>query len=289
VSKEDNVEAVYAFLRDRAKTGQAFTRKELADAVPGWVEETARTYISKQYLDYLEVLGPKQYRVLPEFKRLTYPEFLSLVTQVRHVFAVYNRASYQNVVVYEFFLPLTREDKLRKALDELFYRDTLDRRIREIGLDVMAGIVAREATESDDVFVSRVIGIIDARISGFSVSHVSGRFRVGPIITREQSGAQLAADKPYLIDETTAVVRFIIPCRGSRVEHEADFQLEDDEAVDRRALEAEVKQIRGLFFQVFVEAIVPTIRGEALIWMLEMSPKGSRLYELERKTRGPAS
>jgi len=27
----------------------------MADAVPGWLEETARTYISKQYLDYLEV------------------------------------------------------------------------------------------------------------------------------------------------------------------------------------------------------------------------------------------
>jgi hypothetical protein len=63
-----------------------------------------------------------------------------------------------------------------KALDELFYRDTLDR-----------------------------------RIGGFFISHVSGRFRTGPIVSRRDSAAKLASDKAYLIDETTAVVRFIIP------------------------------------------------------------------------------
>jgi hypothetical protein len=287
--KQDNQRAVFEFLRDHGKTGLSFTQQEMADAVPDWVEETARTYISKQYGDYLQKVGPKTYRVLPEFKRLSYDEFLELVTQVRHVFAVYNRATYERVVVYDFFLPLTREDKLRKTLDELFYRDTLDRRIREIGLDVMADIVPRTENEAEQAYVDRVIDIIDARIGGFSISHVSGRFRCGPIVTRKQSCDQLASDRHYLMDETTAVVRFIIPCRASRIEHEADFQIEDDSSLDQAALEAEVKQIRGLFFQIFVEAIVPTIRGEELIWMLETSPKGHRLYELVRAERERAS
>jgi hypothetical protein len=54
------------------------------------------------------------------FRRVTWNDFQEVVTQVRHPFARYNRATYQNVVIYDFLMPLTREDKLRKALDELF-------------------------------------------------------------------------------------------------------------------------------------------------------------------------
>jgi hypothetical protein len=286
MAKQDNQEAVYKFLREHARSGATFTTAEMGAAV-GWKGQTARTYISKQYADYLEVVGAGTFRVLPEFKRTSFEEFLDLVTQVRHVFAVYDRSTYEAVVVFDFLLPLTREDKLRKALDDLFFRDTLERRIHEAGLDVLARYIAREPDESDDKFVGRLIDFIDARIGGFSISHVSGRFRMGPILTREESGQRLAKDQPYLIDETTAVVRFIIPCIGSRASHGADFGVDDHSwrEEQRKAIAREVLQIRGLFFEIFVEGVVPTIRGEALIWMLETSPKGQRLYELTQKNR----
>ncbi|MEI9937437.1 MAG: hypothetical protein WDO69_09450 [Pseudomonadota bacterium] len=48
------------------------------------------------------------------------------MTQVRHSVTKYKRATYDAVVTYEFLLPLTQEGKLRLALDELFYRDTVE-------------------------------------------------------------------------------------------------------------------------------------------------------------------
>jgi hypothetical protein len=57
-------------------------------------------------------------------------------------------------------------------------------------------------------------------------------------------------------------------------------------------IHVEVRRIRTIFFELFVEALVPTIRGEKLIWMLETTPTGQRLYELDLikpKPKGTAS
>jgi hypothetical protein len=101
----------------------------------------------------------------------------------------------------------------------------------------------------------------------------------------------LVRDEPYLIDETTAVVRFIIPCRSSRTTHDGDFELGELEPARAEDVKLEVQRIRTIFFELFVEALVPTIRGEKLIWMLETTPSGQRLYELDLvmpKPRGNA-
>jgi hypothetical protein len=154
-----------------------------------------------------------------------------------------------------------------------------------VGLDVIGRYIARQKGEADKAYVSRVIQFIDDRIGGFSISHVSGRFRVGKILSRKESGDKLAADEPYLIDETTAVVRFIIPCASSKIEHDGDFELAEPEDAHSEAVEDEIAQIRGIFFEIFVEALVPSIRGEKLIWMLETTLMGQRLYELNLADR----
>jgi hypothetical protein len=168
--------------------------------------------------------------------------------------------------------------KLRKALDELFYRDTLKRRILEVGVATMAETIPREIGDNDDEYVDRVIAFIGDRIGGFSISHVSGRFRTGAILSREKSAEQIARDIPYLIDETTAVVRFIIPCLSSRTAHGVDFNLDEPAQAREADVKLEVRRIRTIFFEFFVEALVKTIRGEKLIWMLETTPTGQRLY-----------
>lgn len=281
---QTNQRAVFDFLRNQARSRATFTIPDINNAV-GWSGKTGATYVSKQYMDYLERVSKGAYRVLPEFKRLTWEEFQELVTQVRHPFAIYDRATFTSVVVYDFLMPLTREDKLRKALDELFYRDTLERRITEVGLDVIERYIPRQKGEAEKAHVTRVIQFIDDRIGGFSISHVSGRFRVGKILTRKESGDKLAADEPYLIDETTAVVRFIIPCASSKIQHDGDFELAEPEEAHSEAIEEEIGQIRGIFFEIFVEALVPSIRGEKLIWMLETTVMGQRLYELNLADR----
>lgn len=280
-----NQEQAYKFLRDKARSGEVFTKQDLG-VFTGWSGQTPGTYLSKHYKAYLirhSAFGgkPGQYKVLPEFKRVSWNEFQELVTQVRYPFASYRRANYRSVVIYEFLMPLTREDKLRRALDELFYRDTLERRLDEIGLDVLNGIISREASEEAEAYKSRVIDFIDSRIGGFSISHVSGRFRVDSILSRAETAERLAADQPYLIDETTAVVRFIVPCQSTKTVCGIDWNFYEQNDNPGMDLDNEVRQIRGIFFEVFVEALVPTIRGEKLIWLLETTPEGTQLYELD--------
>src|SRR5947208_1880614 len=126
--------AVYEFLQEFARSGATFKTADLNTRM-GWKGQTAGTYRSKHFGAYLERVSKGVYRVIPEFRRVTWAEFQELVTQVRRPFASYNRATFGAAVVYDFLMPLTREDRLKKALDELFYRDTLERRIQEIGLN----------------------------------------------------------------------------------------------------------------------------------------------------------
>jgi len=104
----------------------------------GWSKSTVQTYISKQYRDVLEARPDGTITVKAEFQRMSLEEFLQLTTQKRKIFAKYERNRFQEVVSYEFLLPLTREDLLRKALDDLFYEDAVRQRISEIGLSKLA-------------------------------------------------------------------------------------------------------------------------------------------------------
>lgn len=276
---------VFNFLRERARSGVQFKTQDINDAM-GWKGQTARTYRSKHFAAYLEKVSPGVFRVIPEFRRVTWAEFQDLVTQVRRPFASYERSTYQHVVIYDFLMPLTREDKLRRALDDLFYQDTLERRIAEIGLDRIAEIVPRYPGDDDLAYTSQIISFIGERISGFSISHVSGRFRTSDILSRAKSAERFMKDEtamPYLIDETTAVVRFIIPCVSSKMKHGSEFNVQEPDEPPHwtEAVKTEVLQIRAIFFELFVEALVPTIRGEKLIWMVETSPMGEKLYELD--------
>jgi hypothetical protein len=75
---------------------------------------------------------------------------------------------------------------------------------------------------------------------------------------------------------------FIIPCHNSKTTHGVDFvELGDLSEAREKEVKLEVRRIRTIFFELFVEALVPTIRGEKLIWMLETTPTGQRLYELD--------
>jgi hypothetical protein len=276
----------YDFLREHALSSATFTTQDLATHAT-WSLNATKTYLSKQFNDFIETDSSGAHRVSREFRRVGWDEFRELVTQVRRSLVRYLRATYQAVVVYDFLMPLTREDKLRKALNDLFYRESLESRIREVGLDALALAIPRNANADDLAYIDTIVNFVDKRIGGFSVSHVSGRFRTGPIVSRPVAG-QFAHDHPYLVDETTAVVRFIIPCLCSKTTHDGYFDFTDPDKDRSAAIRAEVQQIRTMFFELFVEALVPTIRGEQLIWMVETTPAGQRLYELTRKSKGAA-
>jgi hypothetical protein len=76
----------------------------------------------------------------------------------------------------------------------------------------------------------------------------------------------------YLIDETTAIVRFIFPCGKPLRRPPADFDDPEPDHSDTTGLE-EAKHVRWFFKALFVQSIIQVVNGEAEIWMVE---SGSR-------------
>ncbi len=280
----DSPKKGYKFFRERARDGKPFSFEELQNA-SGWSRASVETYKSKQWKDLLEKSGAGRWTVRKEFLRLSESEFLDHISQKRPLFSRYNRRGHEHYVMFEFLLPLTRESQLRAALDDLFYSDTVDQRLREIGVTKLAEVVTRDTKEVADAFYARVVELAAARFGGYSVSHVSGRYKAAPLMERRSAFEHVADGGRYLIDETTAVVRFIIPCQTGTFTFSDTLEpthnwLELLDASDV-TLDDEVQLIRKLFFLLFVETVVRAVKGEDEIWLVE-SGVHHRLYRWER-------
>jgi hypothetical protein len=272
-------EKAYEFLAKRVDDQNAFSIQDLADYC-GWKPSTPRTYVVKKWKDFLEPAAPGKFRVKPEFKRISRSQFLGQASQKAPVYTECERAKHDHVVIYEFLLPLTREDKLRGALDDLFFSDCLKQRVREVGLSKLEEVVPRPTGMDDEAYWDHVVEAASI-FGGYSVLHVSGRFRRHGLMSRQDAGDLLANGDRYLMDETTAVVRFIIPCQTGRSSFEDDYgasgEIHAAAECPQDQLEAEVRRIRGLFFLLFAEAVVRTVKGEDEIWLVESGVK-SRVY-----------
>lgn len=280
---KDSPKKGYKFFRDRALDTKAFTLEELEEA-SGWSRVSIETYKSKQWKDLLQKVGQDQWTVRKEFLRLSEAEFLDHISQKRPLFSRYARKGHQHYVMFEFLLPLTRESQLRAALDELFYSDTVGQRLGEIGVTKLAEAVASDLMETADAFYARVVELVAEHFGGYSISHVSGRYKAMQLMTRHSALEHVTNGGRYLIDETTAVVRFIIPCQtgsfsfSDTLEPSFNWELPD---TSEEALNEEVQLIRKLFFLLFVETVVRTVKGEDEIWLIESGVQ-HRLYRWER-------
>lgn len=281
--KTDVHSLLYKFLADRAKDESAFTFSDIRKVVTSWKEAgTWNTYVSKKLKPYVERRGDR-YVVRRAFRKVSEPEFEQLFTQKSDPVPTWSRVTYDHVVSFEFLMPLTREDKLRAALDEVFFRDTVDERtivFSDAERDELREVMPLRPKETEEAYRARVANQLAEIIGGYSITHVAGRFRAGNIVSRRDAAAKLVQRLPYLIDETTAVVRFIMPCPGSRRVHNDRFSY--DGRADGQRLSADISLIRTLFFLYFAEAIAATIVGEQLIWLVERSPEGERIYAWEK-------
>ncbi len=284
MSSSDKAILAYSFLRDKAKSGDEFTRQDLMTAT-SWSESSVSTYISKQWGSYLNADGRGasiRYKASRLFLRVSQNEFLETFTQKRLVVPNYDRVKHEQLIQYEFLLPLSKEEQLRKALDDLFYVDTLQALILETGVDKLATLVPRDPGDDDVDYIKKVISKVGSYFGGYSIFHVQGRFRAAELTDITGAAEGLKKRKRYLIDETTAVVRFIAPCTSAKIYFNEDFHsivdaLRTVDEVDEEALSAEVNLIRALFFFFFVEAVVWTVKGEDEIWLIETGPT-RRLY-----------
>lgn len=243
MATQDSARKAYRFFRERAFSQRPFSYQDLSTET-GWSVETAKDYIGKQWRDVVtrQRKGKQsELKVIPEFRRVSEERFLSLASQTRELFVKYTRTLFEEIVEYEFLLPLTHEGQLRKALDDLFYEESIRQRLAELGLSRLKQWVEASVDEPDDKYLNRVCHIVSDKFRGYSISHVSGRYLADRLTTRAQAAQMLANEQRYIIDETTAAVRFIVPLEASKREIEGDFEEIDpsDETIAADAINRE--------------------------------------------------
>jgi hypothetical protein len=267
----ENQRAVYDFLVDHFKSLEPFKKKEM-EAPTTWRGKTFATYWSKQFEQFVVPAGADSFRVSEAFRPFAnWPAFQHHVTQKRRVSSDYTLLRHDSVLVFEFFMPLTNETYLRTALDALFYKDTILARLKAIDWPKLAAVFPSNTGEARGAYFDRLCEWLAKRFQGYSITTVSGRFRARDLMTiTAAAGIEENGDR-YLIDETTAIVRFIFPC-GKPVRREAgiaaDFEDLDPDPNDTSGRE-EAKQVRWFFNALFVQSIIQVVNGEAEIWMVE--------------------
>ena len=237
--------AAHRFFTERLRTLEPFTKDDVRE-VTGWSANALDTYWSKQFRGFMEEVGDGAYRVRERFRQfLDWRKFRALVTQVKTLPPIYNPTTLDQVVVYEFYMPLTHESALRVTLESLFYKDAILPRLNRIGVDRMREHFEWLPTDDEERYVERVCGFVEEKFGGYSIYHVDGRFRAGRLSTQEEV-TEINKTGRYLIDETTAVSRFIFPCKNG-----------------------EPEKVRFLFKELFINAVTEQVSGEDEIWVVE--------------------
>lgn len=280
--RRSNIEKCYHFLRGKLASGEAFSHAELAEA-SGWAEKTVRAYLSKKLSELVYARTDGQLAVSPVMHGVSLEDFSPLFDQSRMLFAKYTLSQYETVIVYEFFLPLTHEHQLKQALDELFYADTLRQRLAEVGPQRIGDeVLERLPDESDDELVERAAARAGEIFGGYSISLVSGRFRAADLLSHVQAAELAEAGAPYLIDETTAIVRFIAYCPSSAVQQVSASGQRPLPVAEDPTGEADV--IRWFFLNVFADALTRQVKQEDEIWLLESGARsGLYIWRLDRR------
>jgi len=91
----------------------------------------------------------------------------------------------------------------------------------EIGLGRLREALWMAGSAEDEEVVARAAELVEAAIGGYSTSIIYGRFRADDLMPREDAQTREPHEGLYLVDETTAVVRFILPVPGRAVPRRA--------------------------------------------------------------------
>lgn len=242
----DNQERAHRFLLAHLDDGTPFSKDQFRTA-SGWSNSAFSTYWSKR-LKALVRRTQGRYSVAGTFERYrALGRFRRYMSQATAEAVSYDLSEYVSVVSYEFYLPLSHETTLRRTLDALFYDDIVTPRLKRINAARLEKHFPPAVLLGNETAIERARAFVNDKFRGYSVYHVNGRFRAAELATRTKATQLSQNGDSYLIDETTAVVRFIFPCR-SQDESEA---------------------IQFVFHELFVRPIIDLISGEDEIWMIE--------------------
>ncbi|MFW9879652.1 MAG: hypothetical protein ACFFG0_41790 [Candidatus Thorarchaeota archaeon] len=281
---EDPIRRVYIFLKTHSRSPESFSKEEFKEFANYPNPDNFNTYFSKKLRHFLEEAPNESgmFLVSRIFKKYSkWEKFRAFYSQSTQVKVNYIEEYYRNVMIFEFFLPLTSETDLRSSLDELFYKDTVKLALIKIPNNELNRAFTKEIGESEDQYIERLCNWISKRFGGYSIGTVRGRFKLDDLKTFAEVALIRSRGLDYLIDETTAIVRFIFyvgtPKINSDLFNIEQFNENQEELNDQIGIQQEANQIRYIFKNLFVKSIMELVNGEDEIWMLESGIR-NRLY-----------
>lgn len=174
-------------------------------------------------------------------------------------------------MIFELFMPLANESGLRSALDSLFYQDTVLARLQQAEPSELQQYFPGQTGEEPESYLNRIGEWVGRKFHGYSIYHAGGRFRSAELLTLREACTVIEGGREYLIDETTAVARFIFPCgaAGHRTElNIANSNPTDWPSEDNLAYRQEAERIRFCFDILLAQAVLETTHDEE-VWILE--------------------
>ncbi len=273
---EQPVRNAFLFLLRHSRSPEAFSKEEFKRIADYPNPGNFDTYFSKKFRHFLEEApnDPGKFLISGIFKRFSsWEKFKVYYSQSSRLKARYREEFYKNLMVFEFFIPLTNENALRSSLDEVFYKDSIKLSLNKIPHEELLNAIPKIEEESEVQYTERLCDWISKRFGGYSIGTVKGRFKVTDIKTFSEVALIRERGEDYLIDETTAIVRFIFHI-GTPLINQILFNIEqfnndlDDNSLDSDII-AEANQIRFIFKNLFVRNILDLVNGEDEIWMVE--------------------
>jgi len=280
-NSEDAIRRAYFFLKNNFLSPNAFSKEEFKEFANYPNPNNFITYFTKKLKHFLEEAPnePGKYLVSRIFKKyLKWEKFRAYYSQSSKIKVDYIEEYYKNLMIFEFFLPLANEVDLRSSLDELFYRDSVKLALKKIPINVISEAFPLEE-ETEENYIERICDWISERFGGYSIGNVRGRFKIGDLKTFAEVAVIRSRGVDYLIDETTAIVRFIFSV-GIPIKNEVLYsfgQFSENEGNMNEETIIEANQIRFIFKNLFVKSILDLVNGEDEIWMLESGIR-NRLY-----------
>jgi hypothetical protein len=263
--KNNRIKQAFNYLITHAQEKKSFSLEEFSSET-GWSIAETQENIINRLSDIVYEEGGK-YFVKPEILRVRLADFEELLHQKKRLFTDYILEVSPSVLIYEFFMPLSREDRLREALDNLFYCDAIEQRIQEIGLAQIRTGLSLPSDFSEANIHQMVFEFMESTIGGYSIYLVNGRYRADVLASRAEVVNRPFASGPYIVDETTAIVRFILPVETAAGKFEYGKVLEPASTANGTQERADL--VRWLFLNFFAEAIIRVVQDEDEIWLLE--------------------
>ena len=263
--EKSNIKRAFDFLIEHAQERKPFSVEQFSTE-NGWSIAETEEHIDTRLSDLVYEEG-EQYFAKPEILRVRLDDFKELLHQKKRLFANYVLEVSPSILIYEFFMPLSREDRLREALDNLFYRDTIEQRIQEIGNARIRDGLKLSSDYSEDKIRQLVFDFMESTIGGYSIYMVNGRYRADRLASREEVVTRPFGYGPYIVDETTAIVRFILPVETDAGKFEYGKIIEPaSKAIDTKK---RAELMSWLFLNFFAEALIRVVQKEDEIWLLE--------------------